>query len=73
MKIVPHFLSLALAISFASASETLYNGITLPDIWPPRAPAMKAGEPVPVPYLEHPPAVISVDVGRQLFVDDFLI
>ena len=27
----------------------------------------------PVPYLEAPPAVIPIDVGRQLFVDDFLI
>jgi hypothetical protein len=25
-----------------------------------------------VPYLENPPAVIPIDVGRQLFVDDFL-
>ena len=28
---------------------------------------------MPVPYLENPPAVIPIDVGRQLFVDDFLI
>lgn len=26
-----------------------------------------------IPYLENPPAVIPIDVGRQLFVDDFLI
>jgi hypothetical protein len=26
-----------------------------------------------VPYLESPPSVIPIDVGRQLFVDDFLI
>jgi hypothetical protein len=26
-----------------------------------------------VPYLRHPPSVINVDVGRQLFVDDFLV
>jgi hypothetical protein len=25
------------------------------------------------PYLQKPPAVIPIDVGRQLFVDDFLI
>lgn len=29
--------------------------------------------PAPVPYLDNPPAVIPIDVGRQLFVDDFLI
>jgi hypothetical protein len=28
---------------------------------------------MPVPYLVHPPKVIPIDVGRQLFVDDFLI
>ncbi len=26
-----------------------------------------------VPYLQSPPSVIPIDVGRQLFVDDFLI
>ena len=25
------------------------------------------------PYLEHPPAIINISLGRQLFVDDFLI
>lgn len=29
--------------------------------------------PMPVPYLENSPAVIPIDTGRQLFVDDFLI
>jgi hypothetical protein len=28
---------------------------------------------MPVPYLQNPPAVIPIGVGRQLFVDDFLI
>jgi hypothetical protein len=28
---------------------------------------------MPVPYLAHPPEVIPIDVGRQLFVDDFLV
>jgi hypothetical protein len=65
-----------LVLSLASsvlAGEKLYNGIELPDVWPPQAPVMKAGEPMPVPWLAHPPAVIPIDVGRQLFVDDFLI
>jgi len=55
-----------------SPGELLYNGIRLPRDWPPRAAAL-AGEPMPVPYLQNPPAVIPIDVGRQLFVDDFLI
>ncbi len=30
-------------------------------------------EPMTVPYLQSPPSLIPIDVGRQLFVDDFLI
>src|SRR5262249_339908 len=30
-------------------------------------------DPVTPPYLKSPPAVIPIDVGRQLLVDDFLI
>jgi hypothetical protein len=49
----------------------LYNGIRLPAKWPP---AVTIGpEPMIVPYLKAPPKVIPIDVGRQLFVDDFLI
>jgi hypothetical protein len=50
----------------------LYNGIELPADWPPRRQALTR-EPMRVPYLESPPSVIPIDVGRQLFVDDFLI
>lgn len=53
--------------------ETLYNGIELPEIWPPRNLDAGSDEPIVVPYLENPPAVIPIDIGRQLFVDDFLI
>ena len=53
--------------------ELLYNGIRLPKLWPPRDLDPKSREPMEVPYLEAPPKVISIDVGRQLFVDDFLI
>ena len=53
-------------------SERLYNGIELPDQWPPRRKELKR-EPMPVPYLKDPPKVIPIDVGRQLLVDDFLI
>ncbi len=53
--------------------ELLYNGIRLPRIWPPRHRDGTTREVMPVPYLDHPPAVIPIDVGRQLFVDDFLI
>jgi len=55
-----------------SGGETLYNGIRLLTPWPPPTMALSR-EPMKVPYLDSPPAVIPIDVGRQLFVDDFLI
>ncbi|MEQ1861067.1 MAG: exo-alpha-sialidase [Chthoniobacteraceae bacterium] len=53
--------------------EKLYNGIVLPEAWPPEHFDPASVEPMPVPYVQHPPKVIPIDVGRQLFVDDFLI
>src|SRR6185295_7160892 len=55
----------------AGRGETLYNGIVLPAQWPPDRPVSM--EPETPPYLLSPPAVIPIDLGRQLFVDDFLI
>jgi hypothetical protein len=52
--------------------EVLYNGITLARPWPPRR-AWLSSEPERPPYLASPPAIINIDIGRQLFVDDFLI
>ncbi|MDH4411429.1 MAG: exo-alpha-sialidase [Verrucomicrobiales bacterium] len=56
-----------------NAGEVLYNGIVLPGVWPTDHLDPKSAEPMPVPYLDYPPKVIPIDVGRQLFVDDFLI
>ncbi len=56
----------------AEEGELLYNGIRLPSVWPPKIKDVPA-EPVTPAYLTSPPAVIPIDVGRQLFVDDFLI
>jgi len=56
-----------------NTGEVLYNGITLPKVWPPRHFDPASDEPMPVPYLDSPPTVLPIDVGRQLFVDDFLI
>ena len=53
--------------------ETLYNGIVLSAAWPPRTESPLDTQPMRVPYLEHPPEVIPIDIGRQLLVDDFLI
>ena len=52
--------------------EVLYNGIRLPAEWPPKLERLTR-EPMPIPYLQHPPKLIPIDVGRQLFVDDFLV
>ena len=59
-------------VSAQSANEVLYNGITLARPWPPRRAWLSAEVDRP-PYLASPPDVINIDVGRQLFVDDFLI
>ena len=55
------------------SGRTLYNGIVLPEVWPPRDGDMMSAEPMKVPYLASPPQVIPIDIGRQLFVDDFLV
>ena len=52
--------------------ELLPNGIRLPKVWPPTT-MRPSDKPMPVPYLKFPPAVLPINVGRQLFVDDFLI
>ena len=56
-----------------STCEKLHNGITLPQQWPPTDINPQSEEPMEVPYLKHPPDIIPIDIGRQLFVDDFLI
>ena len=55
-----------------AGQEVLYNGIALPSPWPPYRRQLERDPQFP-PYLMRPPAVIPIDVGRQLFVDDFLI
>ncbi len=61
------------ALGPARGSELLYNGIRLPRRWPPRQPLLTR-EPAATPfYLLDPPPAIPIDLGRQLFVDDFLI
>lgn len=56
----------------ASTGEVLYNGITLGSPWPPRL-LVPDEQPIVPPYLASPPEVVPIDVGRQLFVDDFLV
>ena len=61
-----------LMAEYEDYGETLYNGIRLPKTWPPRLSKLPE-EPATPPYLLSPPEAIPIDVGRQLFVDDFLI
>lgn len=64
---------LAYGVNLPAQRKELHNGIVCPEQWPPRyeEPA-QAGDMI-VPYLETKPAVIPINVGRQLFVDDFLV
>lgn len=48
--------------------EKLYNGILLADDF-----CAEPNDAERIPYLMNPPEVIDITVGRQLFVDDFLI
>jgi hypothetical protein len=63
--------TLGVVTGAAQESSPTYNGIVLPAEWPPRTEAL--GRDSTPPYLQSPPEVIPIDVGRQLFVDDFLI
>lgn len=72
MKKILHLMGMLLAVSTGHA-QTLHNGITLPDEWPPRRPLPTVRAEMPLPYMENKPEVIPVNVGRQLFVDGFLI
>ena len=60
-------------VQAGAEGELLYNGIRMPAVFPPKPKRVLTLEPTTPPYLEAPPEVIPIDVGRQLFVDDFLI
>ncbi|MEM7011216.1 MAG: hypothetical protein AAF585_07000 [Verrucomicrobiota bacterium] len=64
---------LVVLLGGANAGELLYNGIQLPDEWPPKYAEIPRADQSTPPYLEAPPEIIPIDLGRQLFVDDFLI
>jgi len=64
--------SIAANASASAGVEVLYNGIQLPEAWPPMEP-IKDRSVRPVPYLQSRPKVVPIDIGRQLFIDDFLI
>ncbi|MCS2583133.1 hypothetical protein NXY00_07195 [Bacteroides sp. BFG-551] len=52
----------------------LYNGIRLPEQWPPvRSSSSELEKGMSPFYLSDKPSVIHISIGRQLFVDNFLI
>ena len=51
----------------------LDNGVSINEDWPPRYGLNQLGKSMTVPYLKEPIESIPINVGRQLFVDDFLI
>ena len=67
------FFLFVLCWAYSNAQTVLPNGITLPLVWPPDYGEPLERKEMPVPYLEQKPDIIPVNVGRQLFVDDFLI
>ncbi len=69
---VAYALLVVCATCVETSAEELYNGIVLPTPWPPQGRPVNR-DPMDPPYLKSPPKVIPIDVGRQLFVDDFLV
>ncbi len=67
------FLSVLLFVPSGVRAETLYNGIELPPAWPPHPPGGVARSMEEAVHLRVRPRVVPIDVGRQLFVDDFLV
>lgn len=63
----------AMSCAAICAAQTLHNGIILPDEWPPRRDIPTERAEMPLPYIQNKPDVIPINVGRQLFVDNFLI
>lgn len=64
---------ITLSFSVSAQQEVLHNGIVYPKQWPPRYKEPTTAQDMPVPYLNSKPDIIPVNVGRQLFVDNFLI
>lgn len=56
-----------------SKGTILHNGIALPQEWPPRYEVPSQRQEMPLPYIEKKPEIIPINIGRQLFVDDFLV
>ena len=60
--------------SAPESSNPIYNGIVLPNQWPPvRSYTSDIRKGMSPYYLSNKPEVMNITIGRQLFIDDFLI
>lgn len=68
------FLSFPLALTQdIKKKKVLVNGVEVSENWPPRYNGKIERKMMAVPYLETHQKTIPINVGRQLFVDDYLI
>ena len=51
----------------------LYNNVSLPEQWPPNYREVNLDKPLPSEHKQLWPETVDITIGRQLFVDDFLI
>ena len=51
----------------------MYNGLVKPSNWPPILEFNGRGKKLPIELLPPADGVYPIDIGRQLFVHDFLI
>ena len=58
-------------VSVNACTKILHNGIVLPEQWPPQMLDDGVRREMPLPYIEHKPAVIPINVGRQLCHDGY--
>lgn len=62
---------LAASVSLPAQKMVLENGIVVEGQWPPK---LKMNySPMDIPYMRTRPQTVSIDCGRQLLVDDYLI
>ena len=51
----------------------LYNSLTKPDVWPLKFEFDGTRMPMPINYIQQATEVLSIDVGRQLLVDECIL
>ncbi len=57
----------------ADGTKILENGLEVSKDWPPKYVGKIERKSLPVPYLDSPQKTIPINIGRQLFIDSYLI